>query len=416
MKINKTGLMKTGIRMFVVAMIMSGFGCVSHDTAMQQNNRAVVGQYPEIITAPFESRQSLESKIAKPNAEKRWMAYSDEELFSLTSEQEARFKSWFYASQRADIAPHKRLYEYLENYTYGFDYRGKTYTAAEAMALRAGNCLSLAMMTTALARIAGIETGYQKVNATPVFKKESDVLTLSHHVPTYLYDPTWQQQKNEIAFIRPRLVVDYFPNRYDVPGEALSEQQFIGMYFRNLAVEALVSDDINSAFWLAYRALRSAANDAENINLMAIVYRRAGLPDTAENFYRYGMLNAHNNTNLISNYALLLQQQGRVAEADNLQQKLLDYPDNNPYSWIKLGHEAWQKNNNQLAIHYYNKALKLAPYLDEIYFGLAKSLYRTGEYAKAAAAMQMAAEKSWEQSERELYYAKLAALRARKFE
>lgn len=387
-------------------------GCVSHESAMQKNQKQFVGQYPEIVTTPF----TISESRASEQKDKFNTQFDTGELFRLTPEQKKQFIDWYHDPRRADIRPHKRLYEYLEQYTYGFDFRGETLTASVALENKSGNCLSLALMTTALAKIASIEVGYQKINAAPVYKKENGVLTLSHHVRTYLYDPTWQPAENVMTFIRPRLVVDYFPSRYDVPGESVSEPQFMGMYYRNLSVDALLKGEIKNAFWLAYQALQLSANDAENINLMAIIYRRAGLTENAEAFYQYGMQNARNNTNLLSNYALLLGSANRHEEAYVLRQKLLDYPDSNPYSWLKLGHEAYQQNNNLMAIRYYNKALKLAPYLDEIYFGLAKSLYKEREYGKAAIAMKTAAEKSWEKSERELYYAKLSALRARQFE
>lgn len=386
---------------FAIVILSMVSGCVSYEKAMQKNEKQFIGQFPTIVTEPFGEPQ---------------YQYHDDDLFSLKPEQIQQFKKWYNNPAYAKKAGHRRLSEYLEQYTYGFDYRGDTFTASVAMENKAGNCLSLALMTTALARVVGVEVGYQKINATPVFKKNRDVLTLSHHVRTYLYDPTFEAKKGSVTIVRPRLVVDYFPNRYDVAGEAVSEARFIGMYYRNLSVDAMLEGDLNKAFWLAHKALSLSANDAENINLMAIIYRRAGFDDTSEAFYRYGMANAQNNTNLMSNYALLLDNQNRAEDARLIRQKLLDYPDNNPYSWLKLGHEAYQRNMDDMAIRYYNKAMELAPYLDEVYFGLAKSHYRERQYASAARAMKMAAEKSWEQSERELYYAKLAALRAREFE
>lgn len=377
--------------------------CVSHDEAMSRPQIQSIGQYPSIVTAPFVTDNWNEQSLL--NAEQA--------LFQLTPEQIEGFQNWFEHPARSHLTPHKRLSEFLEEYTWGFDYRGESLTATEAMQQKAGNCLSLAMMTGALARLVGVETGYQKVNARPIFKKQSNILTLSHHVRTYLYDPTWVPAKNDFTFVRPRLVVDYFPNRYDVRGEAVSETQFLGMYYRNLAADALLSGNIKKAFWLARKALSLAANDAENINLIAVIYGRANLPKNAEAFYLYGVNNARNNTNLLSNYSLFLERQGREQEAARIRQKLLDLPDNNPYSWMKLGHEAYLEDKNKLAIHYYKKALELAPYLDEAYFGLAKSLYRDGNFSEASKAMREAAEKSWEQSTRELYYAKLAAIRAR---
>ncbi|MCC2605426.1 tetratricopeptide repeat protein [Planctobacterium marinum] len=388
------------MKKLIVAVICAALlgGCAVRDADSQN---ALKNRVPEIVV---------------PNQVGPLQQYDEQQLFQLTDTQIAEFRAWYDAPHRADIEPHERLYNYLESYTYGFDYRGNTYTASEAMTEKAGNCLSLAMMTTALARVAGIETGFQMVNATPVFKQKNNVLLLSYHVRTYLYDPNWQPKQGVLTLIRPRLVVDYFPNRYDVPGDAVSEALFMSMYYRNLAADALLENDTRNAFWLTRKALELAPEDAENINLMAIIYRRLAMPELSEQYYQYGMAVAQNNTNMLSNYAILLESQNRTRDAEKIRQRLLDFPDNNPYAWIKLGHEAYQEENHSRAINYYKKAMALAPYLDEIYFGLAKSLYRRGEYAKAAQAMRVAAEKSWEQSERNLYYAKLSALQARRFD
>lgn len=355
-------------------------------------------------------------KIIIPEGVSARPEFNEQTVFNLTEEQVSKFTDWYYAPENAHIEPHERVYQYLENYTYAFDYRGDTYTAAQAMEHKAGNCLSLAIMTTALARVVDIETGYQLVNATPVFKKQNNVLLLSHHVRTYLYDPNWRPKEDVLTLIRPRLIVDYFPSRYDVPGEAVENTRFLSMYYRNLAADDLIAGNPGEAFWKAVRALELAPTDAENINLIAILYRRLGAVDMAEKFYRYGMKAAENNTNMLSNYALLLDDLQRSEEADSIRQRLLSFPDTNPYTWIKLGHEAYQDNSHGRAISYYKRAMALAPYLDEIYFGLAKSLYQRGEFTEAAQAMKKAAETSWEESERRLYYAKLSALSARYFE
>ncbi|BDX05642.1 tetratricopeptide repeat protein [Planctobacterium marinum] len=390
-------------KLFIATMSVLLLGaCVSNYNQKQDNRQ--------------DNHQSVAPQVVVPEHIGAQYSLNEADIFRLTAEQEADFKAWFYDPIRIDEPVHDRVYYYLDKYTDGFDYRGNTYNATQAMTHKAGNCLSLAIMTTALAKIVGVEVGYQLVNATPVYKKRNNVLLLSYHVRTFLYDPSWRPKKDVITLIRPRLIVDYFPNRYDVPGDEISEQQFMGMYYRNLAADALLQDQLSEAFWFAEKALSLAANDAENINMMAVIYRRLQEDDLAEAFYQYGMAAAENNTNLLSNYAVMLEAQNRPEQAELIRQKLLEFPDSNPYAWIKLGHDAFLEGQHGRAISYYQRAMALAPYLDEIYFGLAKSLYQRGEFTAAAEAMRTAAEKSWEQSQRQLYYAKLSALRARKFD
>ena len=126
--------------------------------------------------------------------------------------------------------------------------------------------------------------------------------------------------------------------------------------------------------------------------------------------------NVKTNTNIPNNYAILLEATGDSEAAKALRASIVNYNDKTPYAWLKLGYESAQKNNDRAAIRYFNKAIELAPYLDELYFALAKSLYRERRYSQAAEAMKTAAETTWKKSKRSLYYAKLSALKMRVFE
>ena len=373
-------------------------GCTSVDEANVSQERVLT--HPTLEQGQF----VLDADQIKP-----------EQLIKLTAAQQQLFLNWFNAEHRQGVLPHQRLSDFIEQYTFGFDYRGDTFTASMAMQYKAGNCLSLALLTSALAKLAGVEIGYQLINAQPVYFKRNDVLTLSSHVRTFLYDPSYQPAPDAITLRRPRLVIDYFPNRYDIAGRALQESELLAMYYRNHVSEALMANDLNKAFNLARQALQLSPRDAENINSLAVIYRRAGMLKQSEAFYQFGLELIDNNTNLVSNYAVMLEQEGRTSEAQDLRQKLLEFPDTNPYSWIKLGHEAYNNKQDHLAISYFDKALELAPYLDEVYFGMARSYYRQKLFGKAAKAMTRAAEKSWEEKQRQLYYAKLIALRTRSF-
>lgn len=136
-----------------------------------------------------------------------------QDIFSLTEQQQRRFLSFFHQPQYQYLKPHKRIFEYLQRSLEGFDFRGETYTATEALQRGAGNCLSLAIVTKALADLVDVKLGYQKVNATPIYRKEQGVLLLSSHVRTFLYDPTYTPKEDEWVIRPPMVIIDYFPDR-----------------------------------------------------------------------------------------------------------------------------------------------------------------------------------------------------------
>jgi hypothetical protein len=59
---------------------------------------------------------------------------------------------------------------------------GSTRTAADAFADRAGNCLSLVIMTSALARELNIEVRYFRVLTPEVWSRDGDLLLANQHV------------------------------------------------------------------------------------------------------------------------------------------------------------------------------------------------------------------------------------------
>ncbi|XOV81164.1 MAG: tetratricopeptide repeat protein [Aestuariibacter sp.] len=333
-------------------------------------------------------------------------------LTTLTPRQRQEFLTYMASPDLQTVPKHRRLFDYLDNKVGGFDYRGDTYSASVALDKNAGNCLSLALLTTALAKAAGVEIGYQKINTTPVYKKQSDVLLLSYHVRAFLFDPDYQARDDVMVFRRPRLIVDYFPDRGDIGASAISERQFLAMYYRNIASDNILKNELDLAAAYAQKALELAPANAENVNLMAVILKRRGNIAQAIQWYEHGLSHTESNINLLSNYKVLLEQRGETDKAHVLAQKLLELNDPNPYAWIKAGHEAFQQEQYHVAMRYFQKAIDDAPYLDDAYFGLAKSHFARNEFRQAAEAMEIAAEKAFEESERSLYYAKLATLRS----
>jgi len=108
-------------------------------------------------------------------------------LFELSAEQRADFLRFMNDPRFSEQPKYKRLYDYLEQYTYNFNYRGQTYLAQQAMENLQGNCLSLAIMTTALAREVDVRVAYQLIDTTPVFEVGDNAVAKGVHVRSKLY-------------------------------------------------------------------------------------------------------------------------------------------------------------------------------------------------------------------------------------
>jgi len=335
---------------------------------------------------------------------------SSDTIFELSQKEQDKFLEYYNAESRKDTSPHKRVYNYIENNLHSFNYYGETYTAQETVDNNAGNCISLAILTTAYAKLVNIKFGYSEVTTAPVYFKESNFQLISNHVRTKLYDPTFVEEDNTVYFYKPGIIVDYFPSRNNWSNGIATYKQFISMYYRNLAAKALLKNDLNKAGWLIIESLKFAPKSLSSINLLAVVYRNLNLYETSELVYLHGLKYSSDNLNLLGNYQILLLKQNKTIDAELLQTKIDNAKDPSPFRWLTLADEKFNQKQYYNAIKYYKKVIEIAPYLHHGYAGTAKSLYAQNHKSASKKFMKIALEKTHEAKQEKLYKAKLAIL------
>jgi Tfp pilus assembly protein PilF len=329
---------------------------------------------------------------------------SEQVLFQLSEKQQADFLSYFHLPINESVEPYMRVYDYLEKVTLDFSYRQATYVSSEALRRGRGNCLSLALLTTSLARLAEVEVGYQLVDSTPVFQKQSDLIIKGLHVRTKLFDG------RQAVFGRSGIIVDYFPGGNRRFRGNLNSAEFVANYYLNLAADYLNKSEYVEAYWHARRALLYAPTNYRSLNSMAVIFRRAGDEDKAEEIYQYAISVAEEKLTLLKNYRLLLLAQNRVSEAGQVAARIATINDPNPYGWIGIGDESLKAGRYADAQKYYSRAIKLAPYLQYGYLGLARIYHEKEEFEKARKMLLLAIENNYNLSNNAMYVAKLAML------
>lgn len=331
-------------------------------------------------------------------------------LFDLREGQQLAFLDFFHDPARQVTPPHERIYDYLSLTTSDFDFHSDTRTAVEALDSSSGNCLSLAILTTALANLAKVEAGYQLVDSTPVFERRGSVVSKGIHVRSILYDPSWQPgEQNAVTLKRPGIRFDYFPEdteRVRLIGN-LSSAAYVAMYYSNVAGEAIANGDIDSAFWNLLESLEQEPDNAIALNSLAVVYRRAGDENMAEEIYKYGIDSLPENVSFLRNYRSLLRRQGRNSEAEAISRSLAKLDDGNPFNWVIAGRGALADGEYKEAIKFFKQALETAPYLHEAYALKAIAHLRMGDKKRGERELKRALENANRQTTRSLYQAKL---------
>jgi Tfp pilus assembly protein PilF len=335
---------------------------------------------------------------------------NESDIFILNTTQQNIFKALVADKIAQGFKLHKALEAVIIRSLSNFTYYGETYDAERTMENNTGNCMSLAVLTTAYAKLLGLDFSYREVNTIPVFDKKNNLILRSSHVQTVIYDKEFEGDENMMYFQKPGVVIDYFPRKNNRIGKRFDESTFISMYYRNLAANELVNDDLEKAFNFAIRAHSYDKSNIEAINLLAVIHRRAGDEISAEKIYKSGLQIDNTNLSLISNYIMLLKKQKRLDEVQVFQTKLDQLDDPTPYDWLEQAYVSEKNNQKEKAIFYYQKALKNAPYLKDAYVGLYHIYRAKGYYRKAKAVMKNALEWTYETEQRKQYKYKLYSL------
>lgn len=290
----------------------------------------------------------------------------DTSIFELSDEQATAFLQ-IYHNNLGNLPEHLRLSEYLTNLVTGYNYLEKTLPATETFDGTAGNCMSLVILTTALANLVGLDIDYQRLTTRPIFDRNNDLILVSDHVRTRVFRPQSSREDNRLTILRAHVVIDYFPSRESRRAERIDQATLLAMYYTNLAAESLIEDNIKDALRYSGQALSHVPSHAGAANILAVLHNRYGDIEQAEAFYQYGLEYAPNEVNLLSNYKTFLHAQGRISEASIIEQRLVSLNDINPFQLIALAERAEENGFYETALKYYRSAREVAPYLHEIY-------------------------------------------------
>lgn len=335
---------------------------------------------------------------------------SVQELHYINDAQTQAFLSYFESPTNAQTPKYLRLANYIVQRVESFEYNADTLTAERVLQTNSGNCLSLAIMTSALARVVGIEISYQLMDDEPVFEFNGSTVVKGVHVRSKLLNSAWTPARD--LFNEPSgISIDYFPTGRSRFISNLGEADYYAMYYRNLAVESLGREDYNAAYWLSMESLEFAPEHSDALNMLAVINNRIGRPEAAEQVYLYAIAHAQDKLSLLKNYRILLLSQNRADEARAIAVRLARMDDRSPFNWYHLAREYYEEGDYERAISYFQKTLEIAPYLHEAKLGIALAHYARGSVEQADTALVAAIETAGSNRTRLRYKEKLYALR-----
>lgn len=287
----------------------------------------------------------------------------------------------------------------------------RTRTAREAFDARAGNCLSLVLMTSSLARHLGLKVSYRSVYTEETWTRHHDTYFASGHVNIVLAASSTSVFNRGQA---PDWTIDFLPAE-DVRGHRsheIDEATVAAMFMNNRAAESLAEGDLATAYAWARAAVRQAPRFLSAYNTLGVIYLRSGHAQAAEQVLAHVLQVDPRSTVAMANMVRVLAAQGRSEASATLARRLAQLDPEPPFHFYDLGRAALRDGKAAAARDWFKKEVARAPYHHEFHFWLAVAELQLGDPIAARKELALALDTSTTRRNRQLYAAKLDKLNA----
>lgn len=290
-----------------------------------------------------------------------------------------------------------------------------TRDAAEAFAARSGNCLSLVIMTAALAKEMGIGVRFQNVHVDETWSRRGDLYFSIGHVNLSLgaRPPALGTRIDDGE----QLTIDFLPPP-DLKGlnwRVIPEKTILAMYMNNRSAEELSGGKLDDAYWFAREAILQDPEFVTPYNTLGVIYQRRGHLERAERLFAHVLAHESRNTHAMSNLANVLAGLGRLEESRALERRLAELEPEPAFTYFNRGLAAMREGDFRAARELFEKEVERAPHYHEFHFWLALSLSNLGQQEDARRHLALAMENSTTRNEHALYAAKLARIKSARF-
>jgi Flp pilus assembly protein TadD len=287
----------------------------------------------------------------------------------------------------------------------------KTLTAAEAFEARNGNCLSLVILTAALAKELDVPVYFHRVFADDTWSRVGGIHFASGHVVVTLGRiPTAYRAVSQISDF---LTIDFVPlsPTHRIHSYGVGEETIVAMYMNNRAAETLSLGNTTGAYWWARESIIQDPTFMSPYNTLGVIYKRVGNLAAAENVLKHVLVHEPKNLQALSNLMLVLDESGRREDAQRVRTQLANLQPDPPFRALSLGMQAMRDGDFRGAKTLFNREVSVNYYSSEAHYWLANALLALGETKAARAHLDIAAQSSTNRRDADIYQAKLAKLK-----
>lgn len=275
---------------------------------------------------------------------------------------------------------------------------------------KSANCLSLSIMTYALARELGFGVRFQHIEIPEYWTRREGQRILNSHINLQILP---RQSRTFVELTRQGFEVDFDAQavkKYD-KRNLLSQSQVVGLFYNNKGSDALLHRQDKRAYAYFRAGYLADPSQAHLLANLGYLYRLNGLFEMAERTYLLAIEVDENNLTAWQNLAFLYRHTNQSDKAASILARIERKRSSNPFYHLSLGDAAFERQDWQAALAYYRKALSLDRNLHEVFFALAKTYYELGEIKRSEHFLILAKQNSRSQDEQRIYAGKIAFLR-----
>jgi len=283
--------------------------------------------------------------------------------------------------------------------------------AVDTFQNKAANCLSLSILTYAMAEYAGLDVTFQEVFIPEFWTMRNGFSLRNGHINLVIY-PQEKVHREVVYGPKKGVEVDFDRTirKKKLPKKQIGKKRVVAMFYNNKGADALVNGDMVRAYAYFRQAVLLEPNfGAAWVNL-GIIYRRGGYLPLAEQSYQQALVINDDDTTAMENLAYVYELSERGVKAQQIRNILKRKRLSNPNYHFILGEQAYFRDDWHQAIGHYRAAIRLDKRKHEFYFAVSKAYYQLGDINRSQDYLKRAKKIAKEDSIEARYQGKLNML------
>lgn len=298
-----------------------------------------------------------------------------------------------------------------------------TKTAIETFESGSGNCLSFVNLFVAMARYAGLESGFQDISTPPKWEKNGDALFITRHIGAFVdYSSPGRFYRIDFQGGKSVFVIgdnDRFLFAPSIPAGApdfdpksvrsIPDSRAFAQYYNNLGSKYLAEGKASDAFRYFVKAIMTDPELGYAWSNLGVAYSRNNQVEAAELAYKRALTISRGRgddvsaMSVMNNMARLYTRIGNRDKASFYEKEVKAFRDKNPYYHFFIGRIAFNDGRYEESIKDFKDAIRKKEDEHLFHFALAMSYYKIGEIEKAEKSLDKAKFYVWDKAEKDNY-------------